>query len=287
MQNKKKILFLLFLLFVFLTSCIQPRIISSNPGELTEQYYLLVNGLAETISVIDRNELTIINDYITTGRTPGSIKIYRDGIYQVNSGDNSIKIYNLFLEELTTIFLPVNSSPIDMILVDNTIYCINFISGHLYALTHQGNKLNSYQGLNSPQFIANDGDKLYILNTSWNASTSRFGQGYLDIISREDLTLQQRLMTAKNPTSLFFTGSQVHIICTGEHADDDGVIEIRDINSLSIITNLNIGGSPFNYDTNTEHVFLAGESGILRYDFKQLRILNDKDRPLVFFITLG
>jgi len=285
---------IIILLLLFSVSCIKP--VQFNPGgrpvsdDKKNEVYI-VNSLAETISVIDTSALKIKNDILETGLWPNYISVRNNTGYIVNSGDNSIQIFDE--DTLTTvrnINLGANSNPWSLSFygLTDTGFIPNFVAGNIAVVNlNTGAVLKRISVGTGPEGAVVCNGKLYVANTSWNYETYSYGQGTVAVIDLNSYKVVKIINTDKNPQCIigFDSINEIHVICTGNNGgadSDDGKIDIIDTSNDTIKQVLDIGGSPggFAVDYSFNKVYLCGVGGIQVYNYLTRDILHSSTNYL-------
>ena len=259
------------------------RLIEDNAREL-----FIINSLAETISIIDADAGDeIASDVLTTGMWPNHCLFHRGRIYIVNSGDNSISVFDeTSFEELGEIYLGAGSNPWMIIIKPgtDTAYIPCFASGDvaqvdLLSLTVE-KRITVGRG---PEGGAFQDGKLYVCNTAWNYQSFGYDDGTVSIIDDATGTVIKTLTVEINPQSIlaFPALHEVHVICTGRNGgpdSDDGKIVVIDTLTDTVVKTIFIGGSPLAGENALDNAagiaYLSGVGGIMSYNFNTGTVIN-------------
>lgn len=292
---KKLFVILIFLIANILQSCIKPEPFEPVGREGladSEDEVFIINGLAETISVINCKDLTIKNDVMETGMWPNYIMFKGNYGYLVNSGDNNIQVFSEdSLQNLYAIDLGVNSNPWMIVFkpYSDTGYVPNFIAGDVAVVdVFQQKVITRINVGTGPEGCAISGNKLYVANTAWNYEIYGFLQGTISVININTHQLIKTINTDKNPQSIiaFPSLNEIHVICTGINGgqdSNDGKINIIDTGTDEIIKTISIGGSPSGnaVDTLNKTVYLTGIGGIQAYNYETGNVIHGSDNYLI------
>ncbi|MBI9103901.1 MAG: hypothetical protein JEY99_15900 [Spirochaetales bacterium] len=298
-------LLLLFCTFI-LTSCPEGTRVAAVRTFDYDREVFIINGLAETISVVNPETLVIHNDVSLTGRSPNQLLNIDNKIYVVNSLDNGITI----LDESTLavegeIDLGPGKGPWMIIPVpDSTVaYVTNSIAGTVSVidLANQTVAGEISVGIGPQGGCYLDG-KVYICNTNYSAGLE--GMGYnegtvsvidinvdlaanpVETISVEPESFDLELKNGSNPQAAiaFPEKNEVHIILTGRNGGDnadDGAVLVLDVSAgadYAVKGRLAVGGSPGwsggGLDEGRKIVYLTGVGGLQSYNYETLEILH-------------
>ena len=286
---------LFFTILVILNTCIKPAPFEPQGrkglSDFKDEVYI-INGLAETLSIINCKDLKIYNDVMETGMWPNHLAFKNNKGYLVNSGENNIQVFN---EDSLTISyaidLGVNSNPWMILFGPGTdiAYVPNFVSGNVAVVNVlQKNVVKKIKAGTGPEGCALIGNKLYVANTSWDYGTFDFLQGTVSVIDINTYKVIKTINVDKNPQAViaFPLRDEVHILCTGNNGgpgSDDGMINIIDTGSDTVVSSLSIGGSPsgFAVDNVSNTVYLSGTGGVQAYNYETRAILNDSGNYLI------
>ncbi len=280
---------------VLLLSCIKPKPFEPTvrtAAQDNKDEVFIINGLAETISIINCANLTIQNDVFETGLWPNHLCFNNGNGYLINSGENSIQVFDeTTLTPLYSIDIGVNSNPWMTILRPETStgYVPNFVSGDVAVVNLIQQQVYARIKVGTgPEGGALIETKLYIANTSWNYEIYDFLQGTVSVINTANNQVIKTINTDKNPQHIiaFPARKEVHVICTGKNGgsdSDDGKINIINTDTDTIIHTINIGGSPGAYAVHSDDkiVYLTGVGGVQAYNFETREIVYGSANYLI------
>ena len=260
-----------------------------------EREIFVINGLAETISVINPETLEIHNDVLTTGMWPNHLLYYNDRLYLVNSGDNEIEVFNeTTFEKVGEIYLGAGSNPWMIIHAEGGSkgYVTNFARGDVAVIDLDSLSVTVRipVGDGPEGGVYHDG-KIYVCNTAWDYQLFDYNDGTVTVIDTVQDEVIKTVSVGTNPQSaISYPGlAEVHIICTGKNGgldSDDGQIYIIDTDDDTVGQSpLSIGGSPSwtggAFDTASQTAYLAGVGGLMSYNYITKEILNGSDNYIL------
>ncbi|QEN05244.1 hypothetical protein EW093_11145 [Thiospirochaeta perfilievii] len=235
------------------------------------------NGLAETLSVLDIPENRVYNNVQITGMWPNHL-VLTDTIILVNSGDNSISLYDdKDLHKTKEIYLGSGKNPWMTFPLPNTdfLYISCYISDEVIKVNKQsGEILKAIKVGKNPEGGCLINNRLYIGNTTSNS---------ISIINTLDDTIEKTVNLRDiipnrifNPQSIipFKEREEIHVICTGENSTgvSDGVVIILNSKSLQLKSTIEVGGSPIFADGGINFskklVYLHGTTGLGAYNYE-------------------
>ncbi len=308
----KAIYFTFFLITIVLTSCVAPPSLG-NKEPLRDSFpvneLLIINNLSESLSLLNLDKLNnaenpfIVNDLLLTGNVPNSIKIKNGLAYIVNSYGNSVEVIDLLsMNKVNTIKLQTGDNPWDIALTEKGGKTYGFISTFLanevviidFGFTGKGDETIAripIQPISNqqvhPEGLAVINDKVYISCSGWDFENNSFNPGFVAVLSISNSNptnwiIIKYIATATNPQAIIPLpdSTKGHIICSGINNQDDGVIQIFDTDTDTILQDILIGGSPgcFTLNTNNGNIWLGGTEKILQYNTNGT-IINGSSDP--------
>ena len=273
---------LVLLSFVILFSCEE----DNNPvdvPDLSSRLYV-VNGLSETISIIDLEADTVYNHTDTTGIWPSEMEYVPGWLYLVNSGSNTFQTINITSHISSEAVLGDFKSP----------SFFEFIPGGKAAITNwqagTAAILNLADGLVEEEITVGNGawdimyldGKLYIGVSNIDPNTYAYGQGQVVIIDAVTLEIDTTIDIGTNPGPIFVDQQgEINIVCIGDYFTTFGEVYRLDPSDNSILGNFPIGGSPGYAVMNSEGmVYLSvhewtGAAYLMKYDSNNETVIND------------
>ncbi len=206
----------------------------------------VMNGGSETISIIDIEEDTTYNDVTLTGRWPNQILLHDGKIYCVNSGANSISIYDAAsFEEESPILLGNGQNPMEILITDDDILYVScMISNSVLRIDLATKAVTDTITVGiSPAGIVESNSKIYVTNTAVDASYA-YGQGSVSILDAEAGTLLKTINTNMNPQDIAVDAlGNIHVLCTGNYYSIFASLQVIDAGGDSITHTIEIGTS--------------------------------------------
>jgi YVTN family beta-propeller protein len=287
----------LCIIAVLFTSCMRDPYIPPSTRNIpdAERELYVINGLAETISVIDTESREIYDDVLTTGMWPNHLLFFNEQLFLVNSGDNEIVVYDeTSFEEVGSVYLGSGSNPWMIIHEEGTNkgYVPNFAAGDVSVVDLK--KLTELKRIDvgkGPEGGAYLDGKVYVCNTAWDYQTFDFGEGTVSVIDTDKGKVIETITVGENPQSAisFPDLDEVHIVCTGKNGgddSDDGEIYIIDTTDDSVEDVLSIGGSPawsgYGLERARNIAYLTGVGGLMAYNYQTGEVLHDSSDYIFF-----
>ena len=308
---KLKLLLVILVTFI-IDSCIAPDISTGtdpirDSGSPYDEIWI-INNLAETVSLCNGYKLSmgdapwIAQNCLLTGSVPNRLYFYNGLGYIVNSYGNSLTVLNPnTAKTISSIHLGTGHNPWAAAFINKSgieyaiISC--FISDKLLVLNLDTKTIITEIPISPPsgadyrarpEGIAIMGNKAYFTCTGWDFNANTFREGFLGIldISPNNATNWSTITyitTATNPQSILPVPSrdEIHILATGINSSNDGVIQVYNITSNMIVTNIRCGGSPHRFALAADGTtYLAGSSRLLSYNRYTLSLINTWTNPL-------
>jgi len=281
-----------FLIVLGLSACVLPPDLDLERREFPDlaREIFLINGLAETVSVLDPQTLNVYPDVITVGKWPNAILHHNGRLYVTNSGDNSIVMYDeSTFEKLGRLYLGKNANPWAVIVKSGTDKgCVpNWLADEA-AIVNLADLtvIASVPVGNTPEGGAYAAGKFYVCNTNYTGGIPEFGPGSVSVIDSDSYALLATITVGTNPQSAiaFPSKKEVHVICTGVNGADDGSVVIIDTDTDTVADTLSIGGSPVGSEQGVNWankiVYLTSDKGLLAYNYETRTIVHDSSNPI-------
>jgi len=218
--------------------------------EVSKAAYI-VNGAAETLSVLDIETSEVTNDVLTVGKWPNDIRILGDQAYVVNTGDNNVQIVDL--EGLVTvgiIDIGDGTSPEKMDFVGDSkayVSCNYTNSVNVVDLASQ-QVIKSVEVGTTPWGVAVAGQKVYVCNTNAvfdvDLGAMSYGDGTVSVIDSSTDTVIKTIDVETNPTEIAVSGDKVLVQCTGDYGGITGKLCIIDSSSDTLVNTADLGTTP-------------------------------------------
>lgn len=308
------------LMLSMIPACVPAPVSKQRTAPDKEREYLVLNTLAESLSVYHPDTGRLYNNELITGSMPNDLLYYDGGdikkIFIVCSGDNSVEVYSeaSFLHR-KSIYLGPNNNPYAIIPGPDAAltggrplaFVTNWMSDTVSVIDlDQEERVETLEdnSLDAPQGGTVMGSWLFICNSAYSGGTETrdgtvpsFGDGTVSIfeLGGEGITPVTAISTGQgsNPQSClgFPDRDELHVYLSGSQDDDDGRVLILDTapladgNPPSEITTLAIGGSPKvskqAYDADTGRVFLTGTWGLYYYNAHTASLPDPPANPVL------
>lgn len=291
--------------------CIQPPdFLYKDCLQIGPKRLIVINQLSETLSIMDLDNQTLNNDCVPTDRVPNQIVLHNKQLYLLHSqGNNLLVLDEKNFTMINEIKIPTgkdgtgpNPWAIQFLSDQSPLAVIsNFITNDLSLIdTQTGEEVNRVSLidpkrslLTPPQYPRPEGitvleSNIYVACTYYNFETGLFDPGEVVVLESQTLAILKRIPTHRNPQNLvpLSEKGEVHVICTGYNdgmsANEDGIIDIIDINTLTIQKSIPIGGSPSQWSiADSQNTIYLGNIGqITAYNHQTGTPLFPHSNPL-------
>ncbi|MBD3297347.1 MAG: hypothetical protein GF341_01735 [candidate division Zixibacteria bacterium] len=276
-------------LTVFSVLALLSMIVGPDAWGNDDDRMLVVNGLAETLSLVDRAGDSTVVTVQTLGLSPNEMEIATGALLLTNSVSDDLWVLDSeTYQVLRTIDFPEGHNPYDVAVIDDTmcvvsltlandIMFVNFISGDTLQRADVGT---------SPQGFCVQGSQLWVANTGFDYDTFLYGQGTVSVFNALTGAPITTLNVGTNPQVIAeATDGTIHVLCTGNYFDQFGIVYIIDPGSLAVVDSLALGGSPGDVVLAPDGIGYVAAGGwvdsgfVYRYDAVSRTVLNGEANP--------
>ena len=207
----------------------------------------VVNGLAETLSLINLETGNVINHLTSLGETPNQVAYYDNYLYVVNSISADVMKINLSNHQVEFDFLlPIGSNPYNITFNGGYAYVTGWVSGKVYRLNLAANSLEGELEIGGyPEGLLCCDGFLYVTQTYFDPNNFSYGQGKIARIDLAGFSFVSDHNVGKNPQWISRApDGMLHIVCTGNYDDVEGSVYIFDPGTGVAVDSVLIGGQP-------------------------------------------
>jgi YVTN family beta-propeller protein len=276
-------------LTLYFTNC--EDTIVDPPVSQGDKIVYILNSSAETISKINMEDTTVVQNMVTTGSIPNRIRIHQDHLYIVNSGDDNVLVIDLENDTQIahTIGLKAGDNPWDIEFNGAKAYVSNYSSHTISVIDLNLNKeikrINVGYG---PEGMLITNDKLYIAVSGNVGYPNPREDSRVDVIDLNAEVIIDSIITPLNPQELALAPDGIlHVLCSGEYAANSGKIAMLDISgNIQLIDSLKIGGFLGDLEITKDGVAYCLEWGngvngfLYAYHTKTNAIIHDSQSPI-------
>ncbi len=253
-----------------------------------------INGSAQTISKMNLETKEITQNILTVGEIPNRIYTNNNLLYIVNSKPDNIMIVDPADDTniKSTITLTEGSNPWAMGFINETkAYITNFKSDSINVLDLQnGTVVKSIYSGKAPEGIIIVDGKAYVANTGYAGWGNPYEQATVTVIDTE---IDSVIATVNVPTNAqdfaLAPNGKLHVICTGDYANEFGKVAVIDIESETpvVIDTIDIGGTPGDIEISSGGSGYCSSWGdgtngfIYKFDAEADTVINNSDNPIL------
>ena len=247
----------------------------------------VINGKAQTLSVLDVAKGEMKNDVMNTGKWPADIKIFGEKAYAVNSGDNNVQIIDLAtIKQSGLINTGDNTSPERIAFADDKkayVTCLNTNSVKAVDLTTQKVTKDIAVGV-GPMGVTVANKKAYICNSAYDFAKNSYGKGTVSVIDSSKDAVTKTIDVSTNPLEALTVGGKVIILCVGNYADVMGKLCIIDSASDTVSKTIDLGTTPSGIAISPKSVaYITTFGGLIAVDINSGIVVHGASSPLKDF----
>ncbi len=240
------------MIFKYLVLVLASAVLIAGTAEAADKKLFVVNGLGETLDLVDMNDSTTALNLDELGLYPNDFIVAGNRGVVINSGSNDLYFYDLAtLTRVDQLFLGDGRNPyIGAVLSDDTLYITNLVASTVSKVQVSTGSLiteipvGDSEDTDSPQGIIIRERRAYICLTSFNA-LFEYDQGKVEVWDLDADTMLARIGVGVNPQiARFGYDGFLYVVCTGNYANIEGRLFKIDPVSLAAVDSLYIGGTP-------------------------------------------
>ncbi|MFC1729365.1 T9SS type A sorting domain-containing protein [candidate division KSB1 bacterium] len=258
----------------------------------------VVNNLGESLSMIDLNTGTVVNDILILGNVPNDLRIQGSTAYVVNSTSVDINIIDLVTNtKMSVITLLPDSNPWELLVEQNRVFVTNSKLNSLSVIDLVTGTMTDEIPVGMwPQGMVLIGDRLYVTNTGFDINSFTYSQGTVSIIDTQSGSVAGTLVVPLNPTALKMgQDGRVYVLCTGDYSGEFGRIAVIDPTAgpggtPAVVDTFDTGESPGDIAvTDGGNIFIAAVGGwnpgddghVFLYDITADSLVHGPSNPLI------
>ncbi|GAB4322982.1 MAG: hypothetical protein Kow0074_14820 [Candidatus Zixiibacteriota bacterium] len=254
-----------------------------------EDRLLVINGLAETLSLIDRAGDSTVLTVQTLGLSPNEMEIATDALLLTNSISDNLWVLDRDTYAIIDIItFPDGDNPYDVAVIDDTLCAVSLTVANSVMLVNYatGDTLSRLPVGTSPQGLCVQDSLLWVANTGFDYNTFMYGQGTVDVLDAESGSAVVSIDVGTNPQVIAEAADgSIHVLCTGNFFDQFGIVYVINSSSLAVEDSLALGGSPGDLVFTTDGIGYVAAGGwvdsglVYRYDALTRTVLNGVGNP--------
>jgi YVTN family beta-propeller protein len=250
---------------------------------------VVVNGLAETLTLVDRAGDSVVNNLMTLGLAPNRIRYGGGLLLLVNSTSDDLWVIDpATFTTLRRVEFTDGENPWDVAYLRDTLCAVSLLIANQVALVNQsaGRILRRVPVGKSPQGLLAVGQRLWVANTGFDFDTYLYGQGTVSVVNVQTGTVAATIPVGTNPQALALSpDGTVHVLCTGNYVDRFGIVYLLDTATLTVVDSLLLGGSPGDLTIAPDGIGYIAAGGwadsgeVFRYNAISRTVLNGAADP--------
>jgi len=246
---------------------------------------LVMNGLGETLSLLDLTHVSVANNVLPIGAVPNDLVLAGDGrtVLVAASGANRLEVVDLDrLELVRAIDLGPGSNPYAIAIAgDGTAYVSEWLADRVARVDWQAGAIISRIAVGaSPQGMAAHDGRVYVACSGYALDPTFTRRGELAVLAGDSLLAT--LTVGRNPQTVLVVEDEIHVICTGRYGLSEGQVMIIDPSIPAVIDSVRTGGGPGFAVRDDDRVYLAGYyGGLLSYHWPTRQLLHGTANPVL------
>ena len=228
-------------------SVVMVTLILSVQSQVIPKRAYVINTVANTLSVLDINNQTVISDTLSPGPNsmPNYIAIREGKGYVVDSGINDIMVFDInTLQRIKHISLPNGSNPWAMDFINDSILVVSFnLTDQVAFINVNSNSIVRTVNVGvSPEGVKYNNTKIYVANCGFINVGQPFEPGSISVLDARTFSVIDSINVSINPQDLDIDANgNLLVACTGHYFIADGKLEIIDtmVDTVASSVNLN------------------------------------------------
>lgn len=266
-------------------------VIGSAPAHAVQDTdrLLLINNLAETMTLIDRAGDSIVPNVLTLGLVPNRIRMATSAILVVNSTSDDLWVIDPnTMVRLRTVTFPDGENPWDVVAINDTLCAVSLLLANDVAFVNyvSGTELGRAHVGTSPEGLAMAGGKLWVANSGFNFNTFTFEPGTVSVVNPVTRAVVATVPVGFNPQSLAFSpDGELHVLCTGDYASHTGIVYVLNPAAITVTDSIPLGSAPGDLAIDRDNMAYVAAGGwadsgqVYRYDAHTHAVLNNSANP--------
>ncbi len=271
----------------------------TEPDESAGGDLFVLNSLGETVSLINLESGEVTEQFLNAGDIPADVALYQDQLFILNSTPPSLDIFHAPDQTRTaSVSFPEGSNPYSLLITDERIFISGLLSDKVYILNSENNYtlVDSIGVGTGPEGMEMDSENLYVACTGgW---LNNYASAAVHVISRSSLQPVDTIATHANPQRMAWSSDgMLHVVCTGNYADVAGSVNVINPLTMSVETEIPLGGAPGNIIITKNDMAYLSDFGIstetdstgylYSYDAENYQIHYDSQAPILVGFGAG
>jgi hypothetical protein len=233
--------------YLLLTSSVaMATLIVSVQSQVVPKRVYVINTVANTLSVLDINNQTVIIDTLSPGANsmPNYMAIRGGRGYVVDSGINDIMVFDInTIQEIKHIPLPNGSNPWAMDFVNDSVCAMSFYQTDqvVFLNVNTNNILKIVNVGISPEAVKYYDGKIYVVNSGFINVGQPFEPGSISVLDARTFSVIDSVSVSTNPQDLDIDANgNLLVACTGHYFTMDGKLEIIDTTADTVVSSVDL-----------------------------------------------
>lgn len=207
----------------------------------------VVNSVANTLSYLNIETQAVIVDTLSPGANsfPNQVVVHRDRGYVVNSGTNSLMVFDLAtLQRDGFIQLPTGSNPWAMDFINDSLCAVSFFNTDAIGIVNVNSRqlLQTVAVGTSPEGVKYYNGKIYVANSGFVSFGQPYDPGTVSVVDAASLAVVATIGVGLNPQDLDAdSNGNLVVACTGDWGTTaSGELDIIDTGSNTVTASVNL-----------------------------------------------
>lgn len=273
-----------------ITACVLFFLLATVPLAAADfDQLLVINGLGERLSRVNRVTATVTKNILTLGLAPNRIRTAAKSVLIVNSISDDLWVLNDSTYSVERVITwPDGANPWDVEPINDSLCAVSLLLQDAVSLVNfkTGDTLGRTTVGKSPEGMLKFGNALWVANTGFDFGTFLYGQGTVSVIDPRTSATFATIPVGTNPQELALApDGAVHVLCTGNFFDREGIIYIINPQTQSVIDSIPLGGAPGDLVIAPDGMGYIAAGGfvdsghVYRYDAISRTVLNSAANP--------
>jgi hypothetical protein len=233
--------------YLLLTSSVaMATLIVSVQSQVVPKRVYVINTVANTLSVLDINNQTVIIDTLSPGANsmPNYMAIRGGRGYVVDSGINDIMVFDInTIQEIKHIPLPNGSNPWAMDFINDSILVVSFnLTDQVAFINVNSNSIVRTVKVGiGPEGVKYYNSKIYVANCGFINVGQPFEPGSISVLDARTFSVIDSVSVSTNPQDLDIDANgNLLVACTGHYFTMDGKLEIIDTTADTVVSSVDL-----------------------------------------------
>jgi len=208
----------------------------------------VVDGLGETLTLVDRAGDSVAVNVMTLGTVPNRVRRHGANLLVVNSVSDDLWVIDpADFSVVRTVDFPAGDNPWDVCVVNDTLCAVSMVLSNsvLFLNPNSGDTLWRVAVGLSPQGMLAHGRRVWVANTGFDYGTFEYDSGTVSVVDWTLQSVSNTIAVGSNPQSVAMASDgTIHTACTGNFFDRFGVVYVLDTVTETVLDSMPTGGFP-------------------------------------------